>query len=74
MLDRPQYWLPQPSRTFHGRDIFAPIAARLASGAAPVALGTLVDDPITLPLSVAASAPGTRRSWGASCTWTVLAT
>ena len=52
VLDRPQYWLPEPSRTFHGRDIFAPIAAHVASGVAPSALGMRVDDPITLPLSV----------------------
>lgn len=31
------------SRTFHGRDVFAPVAARLASGAAPEALGMRVD-------------------------------
>jgi len=29
-------WLPSPSNTFHGRDIFAPVAAALASGAAQV--------------------------------------
>lgn len=33
-LDRP--WV---SSTFHGRDIFAPVAARLAAGAAPAELG-----------------------------------
>jgi len=26
-------WLPSPSQTFHGRDIFAPVAGALASGA-----------------------------------------
>jgi len=32
-LTNPQYWyVPQPSATFHGRDIFAPVAAHLASG------------------------------------------
>lgn len=32
-LDRAQYWRTNsPSRTFHGRDIFAPVAAHLASG------------------------------------------
>lgn len=29
-------WLPSPSHTFHGRDIFAPVAAALASGSAQV--------------------------------------
>ncbi len=38
-LENPQFWLPQPSRTFHGRDILAPVAARLASGLDPSQLG-----------------------------------
>ena len=41
--------LPVPSsasRTFHGRDVFAPAAARLASGAPPESLGTPLDDPV----------------------------
>lgn len=33
VLDRPAYWrTAEPSRTFHGRDIFAPVAAHLAAG------------------------------------------
>jgi S-adenosylmethionine hydrolase len=32
------------SRTFHGRDIFAPCAAHLAKGATPAAFGKLIDD------------------------------
>jgi len=41
VLDRPEAWrLPRPSATFHGRDIFAPVAARLASGAALLDVGT----------------------------------
>lgn len=33
VLDRPAFWrTPEPSRTFHGRDIFAPVAAHLAAG------------------------------------------
>ena len=32
-LSNPDYWYsPQPSFTFHGRDIFAPVGAHLASG------------------------------------------
>jgi len=27
-----RYWLPNPSNTFHGRDIFAPVAAHLSIG------------------------------------------
>ena len=29
------YWLAPVSRTFHGRDIFAPVAAHIASGVRP---------------------------------------
>ena len=36
------------SATFHGRDIFAPAAARLARGDALDALGSMVDDPESL--------------------------
>jgi S-adenosylmethionine hydrolase len=32
VLDRPQFWLPSVSRTFHGRDLFGPAAAHLARG------------------------------------------
>lgn len=40
--------LENPSRTFHGRDIFAPAAARLAKGAKASSAGKLVYDPVTL--------------------------
>jgi S-adenosyl-L-methionine hydrolase (adenosine-forming) len=48
-LDRPEFWLPNISRTFHGRDIFAPAAAHAARGAAPHALGSPISDPVRLP-------------------------
>ena len=38
-LANPQYALERVSRTFHGRDLFAPAAAHLASGVAPAELG-----------------------------------
>lgn len=34
------------SRTFHGRDLFAPAAAHLASGVAPASLGPEIHDPL----------------------------
>lgn len=34
-----KYFLPDRSATFHGRDVFAPVAARLAAGLAPQELG-----------------------------------
>jgi hypothetical protein len=50
-LDQPAYWRPAVSRTFHGRDIFAPVAAHLAAGAPFEALGTPIADPVVLDFS-----------------------
>jgi S-adenosyl-L-methionine hydrolase (adenosine-forming) len=38
-LSDPAYWLAHVSTTFHGRDIMAPVAARLALGLDPARLG-----------------------------------
>jgi len=43
-LDNPCYFLPEVSRTFHGRDVFAPVAAHLSRGVKPSAMGTLKAD------------------------------
>lgn len=48
-LDQPRYWLPDVSHSFHGRDIFAPVAAHLAAGVPLVALGSPITDPVLLP-------------------------
>ena len=37
------YFLPEVSRTFHGRDVFAPVAAALASGVAIGELGPAIE-------------------------------
>ena len=43
-LDRPEYWRgAAPSRTFHGRDIFAAAAAHLANGTPIERLGSPID-------------------------------
>ncbi|MEW6497594.1 MAG: SAM-dependent chlorinase/fluorinase [Cyanobacteriota bacterium] len=43
-LTNPEYWrTPTPSTTFHGRDIFAPVGAHLASGVAIAQLGKSID-------------------------------
>ena len=34
-LSEPRFWRPSPSSTFHGRDLFAPVAAMLARGETP---------------------------------------
>ncbi|MFO8232570.1 MAG: SAM-dependent chlorinase/fluorinase [Longimonas sp.] len=43
-LDNPNFWRTEtPSSTFHGRDIFAPVAAHLAAGASLHDVGTPID-------------------------------
>ncbi len=49
-LNNPKYWLPKVSRTFHGRDIFAPVGAYLANGVSLNALGPLIRDPVRIEL------------------------
>jgi S-adenosylmethionine hydrolase len=44
VLENQQYWRDDPSHTFHGRDIFSPVAAHLAAGAPFDALGPPCDD------------------------------
>jgi S-adenosylmethionine hydrolase len=48
--DKPQYWLPEVSQVFHGRDIFSPIGAHLAAGVPLAELGTPIADPVLLAL------------------------
>ena len=43
-LNKPEYWLPHVSHTFHGRDIFAPCAAHLSLGLPLEALGEPIKD------------------------------
>ena len=40
------------SRTFHGRDVFAPVAAALARGEPIARVGARITDPVRLPLGV----------------------
>ena len=47
-LDEPRFWLPRVSTTFHGRDIMAPVAARLSLGSSPDELGRPLDDLVPL--------------------------
>jgi S-adenosylmethionine hydrolase len=48
-LTNPQYWLHPVSRTFHGRDIFAPVAAHLSLGTSPETLGQPITELVWLP-------------------------
>ena len=45
-----KYFLHPVSRTFHGRDIFSPVAAHLARGVTPARFGKLIDDYLRLTL------------------------
>ena len=44
-----RYFRPDPSTTFHGRDIFAPVAAALSNGVALEEFGVEIDDAVRLP-------------------------
>jgi S-adenosyl-L-methionine hydrolase (adenosine-forming) len=43
VLDNQELWNPTPARTFRGRDVFAPVAARLASGTPLAEVGSAID-------------------------------
>ena len=49
-LTNPDYWLHPVSSTFHGRDIFTPVAAHLSRGVAPESLGEPTTQLTWLPL------------------------
>jgi S-adenosyl-L-methionine hydrolase (adenosine-forming) len=49
-LTRSEYFLPNLSHTFHGRDIFAPVAAHLSNGVEPLEMGAPIDDPVKINL------------------------
>ena len=49
-LNNPRYfYVPHPSFTFHGRDIFAPVSAHLSRGVTLEALGTPLKEIVLLP-------------------------
>jgi S-adenosylmethionine hydrolase len=47
----PEFWQTPVSPTFHGRDIFAPVAAHLSLGRTPADFGERVTSLITLPVT-----------------------
>jgi S-adenosylmethionine hydrolase len=49
-LTNPAYWRHPVSHTFHGRDIFTPVAAHLSLGVAPEDLGEPIDSLHYLPM------------------------
>jgi hypothetical protein len=60
-LENPKYWLPTVSATFHGRDIFAPVAAHLCCGVEPAALGRALPVDSLTRLAVPVVAVGVAR-------------
>lgn len=56
-LNQREYWLPQISYVFHGRDLFAPVAAHLAAGVILNDLGAPIGDVVRLNLPKPASTP-----------------
>jgi S-adenosylmethionine hydrolase len=64
-LDNPAYWLPNVSHTFHGRDIFAPVAAHLAKGVELGSLGSRFHNPVRIHLP---KAEPTMTGWDAHVT------
>ncbi|MFC1902613.1 S-adenosyl-l-methionine hydroxide adenosyltransferase family protein [Chloroflexota bacterium] len=49
-ITRPQFWHTPVSSTFHGRDIFAPVAALLSLGFPPIDFGEAISSVTVLPL------------------------
>jgi len=46
-LNKPKFWREERSRTFHGRDIFAPVAAHLSQGVTLKEVGEPIKDLVT---------------------------
>ena len=49
-ITKPQFWRLPVSSTFHGRDVFAPVAARLSLGSPPIDFGEAITSLTVLPL------------------------
>lgn len=49
-LTDPTYWLKDVSNVFHGRDIFAPVAAHIAAGVPLFEMGEQINDPVRLEM------------------------
>ena len=58
-LREPSFWRPSVSATFHGRDVFGPVAAHLAAGVSLRALGPAVASIHGLPLPTHRAEQGT---------------
>ena len=63
-ISNKRFFLPAVSNTFHGRDVFAPVAAHLAGGIAPSRFGKSIADYLRLDLAQATRTG--RRTWTGS--------
>ena len=57
-LINPTYWLPEVSNVFHGRDIFAPVAAHLSLGVGIDLLGEEIGDVVMIAPLLLERGPG----------------
>ncbi len=62
-LTNRSFWKKEPSNTFHGRDIFAPVAAHLASGTKLSDLGAPVEELVTYRWAVPISDKDGVQGW-----------
>lgn len=67
-IENPETMIPSPGETFHGRDVFAPAAALLASGEAALEdLGPVLESdqvhPLMLPLPEISESTVTGEAW-----------
>ena len=64
-VNNAKYFLPKVSYTFHGRDIFAPVAAHLARGVKLEVLGDRIMDPVRIKMPQPET---TKEGWTAHIT------
>ena len=61
-LTAEKYFRPEPSASFHGRDVFAPVAAALSTGVKPDKFGPRIKDEVRLaPLAPVTDRDGSLR-------------
>ena len=57
IIDRSEFWCRPLSNTFHGRDLFAPVAAHLSLGTMPENMGAVTHEINVLPMSLPRTRP-----------------
>jgi S-adenosylmethionine hydrolase len=58
LIENRELWLPIVTSSFHGRDIFSPVAAHLAAGTDLATVGPQIEQASLVPLSVLAARVG----------------